>query len=203
MNEKMLYLTIVGSLLLLMVVVINLGGKSSSTQKSIITDSISEYSVYDSDTLYESKSSLMESPEYYWVYDQKVDEMSGKKKKFANIHSSNYIQQDFPYEGQTYLRITIREQGSTDVYFVIDRGQIQCSEYSGTNCIYARFDEEQPVKFRTVEASSGNSELVFLSGNTKKFINKCKGAKVIKIQIPLYKYGNAVFTFEPKEKLEW
>lgn len=141
--------------------------------------------------------------EFLWKKRESVDEMTNKTTKFAELRSMNSINQDFPYEGETYLRMTIRQKGSVDIYFNIDRGQIQCSEYSGTDCIYAKFDDEQPIRFRTVEASSGNSEIVFLSGNTKKFINKCKNAKEIKIQIPIYKYGNAVFNFYVTKPLEW
>ena len=141
--------------------------------------------------------------ELTWHTYDKKDEMSGNVIKFASLKSINYINQRFPYEGDTYMEMTIRRGKTTDVYFVIDRGQIQCSEYNGTDRINIKFDDEQPITFRTSEAQSGSSDIIFLSGNTKRFIEKCKKSKQIKVQIPIYEYGQAVFEFQITKQLEW
>lgn len=141
--------------------------------------------------------------ELTWHTYDKKDEMSGNVIKFASLKSINYINQRFPYEGNTYMEMTIRRKKTTDVYFVIDRGQIQCSEYNGTDRINIKFDDEQPITFRTSEAQSGSSDIIFLSGNTKRFIEKCKKSKQIKVQIPIYEYGQAVFEFQITKPLEW
>lgn len=141
--------------------------------------------------------------ELTWHTYDKKDEMSGNVIKFASLKSINYINQRFPYEGDTYMEMTIRRGKTTDVYFVIDRGQIQCSEYNGTDRISIKFDDEQPITFRTSEAQSGSSDIIFLSGNTKRFIEKCKKSKQIKVQIPIYEYGQAVFEFQITNPLEW
>ena len=140
--------------------------------------------------------------ELTWHTYDKKDEMSGNVIKFASLKSINYINQRFPYEGDTYMEMTIRRGKTTDVYFVIDRGQIQCSEYNGTDRINIKFDDEQPITFRTSEAQSGSSDIIFLSGNTKRFIEKCKKSKQIKVQIPIYEYGQAVFEFQITKPLE-
>ena len=139
-----------------------------------------------------------------WDKSEKVDPMTDKVTKFASIRSQDYINLRFPYEGDTYMNMNVRQKaGQTDVYLVIDRGQIQCNEYSGTDYVNIRFDDESPVEFRTAEAASGNSEIVFISGNKNKFINKCKKARNIKVQIPIYNYGQALFTFHVTEPLQW
>lgn len=141
--------------------------------------------------------------EFKWKKYESVDEMTGKKMQFATLRSMNSINQEFPYDGDTYMKITIRKGSSTDIYFSIDRGQIQCSEYNGTNRIYAKFGDEKPIPFFTIEAQSGSSEIIFLNGNIKMFIDKCRKNKEFKIQMPIYKYGQAVFNFYLTDPLEW
>lgn len=139
-----------------------------------------------------------------WDKSEKVDPMTDKVTKYASLRSQDYVNLRFPYEGDTYMTMTIRQKGGqTDIYLVIDRGQIQCNEYSGTDFVNVRFDDENPIKFRTAEAASGDSEIVFISGNINKFINKCKKAKNIKVQIPIYHYGQALFTFYVTDPLQW
>lgn len=163
----------------------------------------------NADTLVSELDSVREDPvelpplEFKWEKHEKIDEMTGKKTQFATLRSMNSINQKFPYEGETYMKITIRKKSSTDIYFVIDRGQIQCSEYNGTDRIYAKFGDEEPIAFRTIEAQSGSSDIIFLNGNVKKFIDKCRKNKEFKIQIPIYEYGQAVFNFYLTEPLDW
>ena len=141
--------------------------------------------------------------DFPWNKEESTDPMTDKKTTFAWLRSMNSINLSFPYEGDTYLKMTIRKKDKTNVYFQIDRGQILCNEYSGTNFVYIRFDKDDPIKYKTIEASSGRSDIIFLSGNEKSFINRCKKAKEIKVQIPIYDFGNAVFNYIVTKPLEW
>ena len=138
-----------------------------------------------------------------WSYKEEKDPMTDKVKKFAMLRSMNSINQSFPYDGDAYLRVYIRKHEDTDIYFVIDKGQILCNEYNGTNHVKVRFGDDKPIRFNTVEPQSGSSELVFLQGGVQRFINLCKKNKEIKVEIPIYEYGNAVFNFYVTEPLEW
>lgn len=44
---------------------------------------------------------------------------------------------------------------------------------------------------------------LFFLRNAKEFLNKCKTAKNIKIDIPLYQAGRPVFKFHVDKALEW
>ena len=129
--------------------------------------------------------------------------MTDKVKKFAMLRSMNSINQSFPYDGDTYMSVYIRKHKSTDIYFVIDRGQIQCNEYNGTDHVNVRFGDDKPIRFTTSESTSGSTDIVFLYGGEQKFINLCKKNKEFKVEIPIYNYGNAVFNFYVTETLQW
>ena len=90
----------------------------------------------------------------------------------------------------------------TDVLIQITKGQIDGREYYGTDYITARFDEGTPKKYFFDESSDGSSEVVFLRNKTD-FITRCKQAKDIKIDIPIYQAGRPVFSFHVDEPLKW
>jgi len=123
---------------------------------------------------------------------------------WANIKSNNYISQSFPYEGYTYATICVRymKKYGYDVIITISKGQIHGSRYNGDNYITARFDEGAPKKFYFNEAADGSSEMVFLNSKSD-FIKRCKQAKDIKIDIPIYQAGRPTFTFHVDEPLVW
>lgn len=139
-----------------------------------------------------------------WDFSIQKDEMLDSKNIWATIKSDNYISQDFPYEGYTYASITVRymKKYGYDVIISISKGQINGRSYSGTDYITARFDDGTAKKYYFNEAADGSSEMVFLR-NQSDFIKRCKQAKDIKIDIPIYKGGRPVFTFNVDEPLVW
>jgi len=139
-----------------------------------------------------------------WNVYTTTDEMTDSKNIFAVLRSDNYISQDFPYEGETYSSITLRytKKYGYDVLIQIDKGQIDGRSYNGTDYITARFDGSSPKNYFINESSDGDPKIVFLR-NAKEFLNKCKTAKNIKIDIPLYQAGRPVFKFHVDKALEW
>lgn len=89
-----------------------------------------------------------------------------------------------------------------DVIIVISKGQIHGSRFNGDNYITARFDEGAPKKYYFNEAADGSSDRVFLT-NKSDFIKRCKQAKDIKIDIPIFQSGRPAFTFHVDEPLVW
>ena len=65
-----------------------------------------------------------------------------------------------------------------------------------------RFDEDAPKKYYFNEAADLSTETVFLT-NPKSFIEDCKKAKNIKVEIPLYQAGRPLFRFYVDESLVW
>lgn len=139
-----------------------------------------------------------------WNIQTSIDEMTDTKNIFASIRSINYVEQDFPYQGDTYATIIVRymKKYGYDVLIAIDRGQIAGLDISGTNYVTVRFDDGTPKKYYFNDAADGSTEQVFLR-NAKEFMDRCKKAKEIKIDIPLYQAGRPVFSFYVDKPLEW
>lgn len=97
-----------------------------------------------------------------------------------SLSSNNYAYFDFPYEGGSYLTITVRymKKYGYDVLLSISRGQIVGSEYNGTNYIRVRFDCDKAQKWYYNESIDGSNTVVFLQ-NPQKFIEKLQNAKDI------------------------
>jgi hypothetical protein len=139
-----------------------------------------------------------------WDFTISTDAMTDTKNIWAVITSDDYIIQDFPYEGLTFAKLTVRymKKYGYDVIVEITKGQINGRSYNGTNYITARFDEGIPKKYYFNEAADGSPEYVFLN-NKQDFIKQCKQAKDIKIDIPVYQSGRPVFSFHVDEPLTW
>lgn len=139
-----------------------------------------------------------------WNIQTGIDEMTDTKNIFASIRSINYVEQGFPYQGDTYATIIVRymKKYGYDVLIMIDRGQIAGLDISGTNYVTARFDEGAPQKYYFNDAADGSTEQVFLK-KAKDFMDRCKKAKDIKVDIPLYQAGRPVFSFHVDKPLEW
>lgn len=181
-------------------IISNLGGGADKSSQSNNEDSTYlDTTNNNAPTLSEKKKDLKT-----WNYSTETDEMNDSKSRFASLTSDNTVDFDFPYQGGSYLNLTVRymKKYGTDVYIKISSGQFICNEYQGTNNVRVRFDNGSPIKFSTNEPSDGSSDLLFLS-NAKKFIKLAKQAKIIKIEAPFYQEGNRVFTFTVDKSLEW
>lgn len=139
-----------------------------------------------------------------WDFTIAKDDMYDTNNVWAEIKSDNYISQSFPYEGYTFATISVRymKKYGYDVIIVISKGQIHGSRFNGDNYITARFDEGAPKKYYFNEAADGSSDRVFLT-NKSDFIKRCKQAKDIKIDIPIFQSGRPTFTFHVDEPLVW
>ncbi|MBO7559114.1 MAG: hypothetical protein J6T52_11560 [Bacteroidaceae bacterium] len=153
---------------------------------------------FDVDSILPCKSKVV------WDFSIEKDEMTDSKNIWASIISDNSISQDFPYEGLTFAKITIRymKKYGFDAIISITKGQIHGNRYNGNNYITARFDDRTPKKYYYNEAADGSSEMVFISSKSD-FIKKCKQAKDIKIDIPIFQAGRPLFIFHVDEPLVW
>lgn len=139
-----------------------------------------------------------------WILNEETDEMTDTKNIWKTLLSDNVEEFSFPYSGGSRLSIIVRymKKYGDDVIIKISSGQIHCSEYNGTDYVTIRFDDGEPIKFYVNESSDGSSDCVFLR-NVPRFIEKAKSAHSIKVQIPIYKEGNPIFTFSVDEPLTW
>lgn len=191
---------VIGIFLLFLIIIIVVLSSGSS---KVAVQSMQE----DKDTVAEIVAPIeieAETSKKTWDIRTEKDEMTDSKNIWATVLSDNYIRQEFPYEGLTYAKITVRymKKYGYDVLINITNGQIHGSKYSNENYIIARFDEGSPKKYWYDEAADLSSDVVFVRSKNE-FIKKCKEAKKIKIEIPIYKGGRPVFSFEVDESLVW
>ena len=144
----------------------------------------------------------IEAEKTTWSLQTKQDEMDDSKSYWYSLQSDNYANFDFPYEGDSYLTITVRwmKKYGYDVLLEITDGQMVGNEYNGTNYVRVRFDGGKVQKFYYNEPNDGSSNLVFLR-NAQKFIEKCKNAKDIIIEQEFYQEGVHQFKFHVDEPL--
>lgn len=137
-----------------------------------------------------------------WSLQTEQDKMDDSKSYWYSLQSDNYANFDFPYEGDSYLTITVRwmKKYGYDVLLEITDGQMVGDEYNGTNYVRVRFDGGKVQKFYYNEPNDGSSNLVFLR-NAQKFIEKCKNAKDIIIEQDFYQEGVHQFKFHVDEPL--
>ena len=136
------------------------------------------------------------SEEKTWTHYEKKDEMRGHIDKYDFITSDNAVDFEFPYHGGSSLQMVIRHsvKYGTDVYLRIEKGQFSGNEFSGSNYVAIKFDNEAIKNYYFVEAEDGDSEIIFLK-KTRELISKCKTAKNIKIEAPFFQEGRRVFHF--------
>lgn len=148
----------------------------------------------------QSSSSNVTKPEN-WQYYERKDEMSENILYTATCVSTNMHDFDFPYNGGSYLYLIIRNMdGKNDVYLQISKGQVMTS-ISGSEYVRFKFDGGEPIKYYFSSSSDGDSTYAFLN-QSNALIKKIKGAKDIKIDIPLFQEGRPVFNFNVSG-LEW
>ena len=154
----------------------------------------------------EAALKAVDSLKMRWSIRETKDEMTDRNTKIASAISQNTVNFDFPYEGGSTLSMYIREKDSKiDVYFIISQGQFVCNEYSGTDEIVMRFDEDEAITYKTSESATGDSKYLFIryDKDAKQILNKCRTSKMIRVKAPFYQEGSRVFTFNVNEPLSF
>ena len=138
-----------------------------------------------------------------WGYSEDTDRMTSKNTTAAAIRSSNSLRLDFPYKGENYGQITVRQhpKHGLDVIISIDKGQILCSSYSGCP-VEIRFDDKPAIRFSGTGPADNSSDTVFLS-NAPRFISEAKKAKRILVSMNIYKSGAPLLEFSTTAPLQW
>lgn len=198
-NVLPIVIAVLAILLLFLMVGKCSSSKSAEPVKEDYVD-VDSVEVVEADNSYSDSKPVAKT----WNFAIDKDPMSDTNNIWASIRSDNYVTQDLPYEGSTYAKITVRymKKYGYDVIIEITKGQINGRSYYNTDYITARFDDGTPKKYFFNEAADGSSNVVFLR-HSSDFIKKCKQAKDIKIDLPLYQGGRHVFSFHVDEPLVW
>ncbi len=136
-----------------------------------------------------------------WKYTEDVDKMDNTPRYFANNTSINKVSFDFPYNGGSMLKITIRNMGKgNEVVLRISKGQFM-TDVMGTLPIRAKFDDNTISKYTYLSATDGSVDIIFIQ-DADDFINKIKGANKVLIGATFFNEGEKHFEFETSG-LKW
>lgn len=138
-----------------------------------------------------------------WVYSEYKDEMTEKVSYFASITSDNSVDFEFPYNGGSDLKITVRKDPKygKDVYFQISKGQFANAVLGGK--ISVKFDDGEIETYNCNGADDGSGDILFLTAKLDTFISKLKKSNKIKIQASFFQEGDRTFTFSTPVGLVW
>lgn len=131
-----------------------------------------------------------------WTYRSSEDEMTSKKWFDATVRSTNIHEFEFPYHRPQRARLTLRDHPryGKDVIFAIERGQLQCSSYSGCD-VMVRFGDAPARRYSANEPADNSSELLFIS-NSADFRRRMQAVDVVRITAGIYKQGSPIWEFD-------
>ncbi len=135
-----------------------------------------------------------------WKYGTTVDEMTEDTTWFCSTYSTNTIDFDFPYDGGSRFRLTLRHSanGNDDVILDTDKGQFI---HVNNEKVSVKFDDGDIMDMSFSEPDSYNPNIIFIN-DTKAFLNKVKTAKKLMIKAPFYQAGDKVIKFDV-DGLKW
>jgi hypothetical protein len=135
-----------------------------------------------------------------WTYSSEKDAVRNATVNYAVITSDNAVQFDFPYNGGSTLRMTIRHDHRGDnVILDISKGQFVCSVESCSG----EMNIDGVARHLTLdEAADGSADTLFARGEPG-IIKSLKSAKKIIIELPFYQAGNKQYTFTTAKGLVW
>ena len=135
-------------------------------------------------------------------YSENTDRIT-KSTSAASIASDNSLQFGFPYKGDNYGRITVRQhlKYGLDVMIATVYGQILCNSYSACP-VEIRFDDKPAMRFSGNGPADNSSDTVF-SSNALLFISAAKKAKRILVSRNIYKSGAPLLEFSTAAPRQW
>lgn len=139
-----------------------------------------------------------------WGYSEVKDEMRGKSSYIALRFSSNTINQNPPYNGDTYSFVGLyRFSNNRNVIaFGLNKGLFMCG---AAKCkIPVKFDDGK-IETYTMNVLAGTDKgTLFIDSPkiVKEFSAKLKKAKKLSVELPIYIVGNKQFTIDVNG-LDW
>lgn len=138
----------------------------------------------------------LESIGKQWVYTSHEDAMTSKKSHQAVVRSTNTHEFEFPYHRPQRGTLTLRDHPryGKDVIFAIERGQLQCSSYSGCD-VMVRFGDAPARRYGATGPEDSSSEMLFFE-NQADFRRRMQGVDVVRISTSIYKQGSPIWEFD-------
>jgi hypothetical protein len=128
--------------------------------------------------------------------------MDDSVTKYASTYSTDVLPGDMDYE-RTLVELEIQEpsyvsfrlrgaQFSCQGGYIDDAGEIKTD--NDTCAIRVRFNDDPPAKFAARELGDSNEWLSVEDG--QKFLAGIQKAKTIKVELPLFRVGSPVLSFQ-------
>jgi hypothetical protein len=135
-----------------------------------------------------------------WKYRTGFDKMRGATTTFAEARSKNQVALSFPYQGGSFVEITLVDRPGTgkNAFLWINRGQMPCILGCSFNI---KFDKGEVEKWSGSGPADHSTGTIFIN-NYEDFVAKVKVAKTIVIEVELYSEGTRQFFFDVKD-LKW
>ena len=139
-----------------------------------------------------------------WGYSETKDEMRGTTSYIALRFSSNTINQDPPYDGDTYGFVGLYKLSTNRnaITLGITKGLLMCG--SAKCKIPVKFDDGK-VEIYTMNTFTGSDRGGLFIDNpkaVKEFSTKLKKSKKLLIELPIYGVGSEQFTIDTSD-LKW
>ena len=139
-----------------------------------------------------------------WGYSETKDEMRGTTSYMALRFSSNTINQDPPYDGDTYGYVGLYKLSNNSNYITlgVTKGLFMCG--SAKCKIPVKFDDGKVEIYTTNILTGSDSGNLFIDNpkTVKEFSTKLKKSKKLIIELPIYGAGSEQFTIDTRD-LKW
>ncbi len=128
-----------------------------------------------------------------WIYNESVDEMSGKTTKVACVLSDEPVEFDFPYGTQT-ARLCLRDHPKygKDVFIAFDKAQFLCG-MDGCR-VRVKFGAKAPVNFDGVDPADHSSDTLFITP-FGQFLKGVRSAETTLIEAQFFQQGERQIRF--------
>src|SRR5690606_18922436 len=110
-----------------------------------------------------------------WKYRSTYDQMREAKTVFAETRSNNRAHFSFPYEGGSFLEITLEKTSAnrTEAYLWLNKGQLSCLQ----RCYFTmKFDNGEPLMWSGEDYIDDTNSMIFIE-NDVEFISALKTSK--------------------------
>ena len=119
-----------------------------------------------------------------WVFDEKVNEETGRKDRLAILTSSDKLFFNEPYNGGSTLSLNIRNlNDKLEIYLIVFKGEFGTEEGD----VKFEFDNNWTLTSKIIRAEN-NDDRIFLS-NQDSIIDLIKKSKSFVVEAPFYKEG--------------
>lgn len=131
-----------------------------------------------------------------WIYSSHDDAMTSKKSHQAVVRSTNIHEFSFPYHRPQRATLTVRDHPrfGKDVIFEIERGQLQCSNFSGCD-VLVRFGDAPARRYSGNEPEDNSTEMLFIN-NSADFRRRMQAVDVVRVSVSTYQQGSPTWEFD-------